>query len=102
MKNTANSHKSAGSRAVDMMALAGNTDRPAAIRLLRSGLDDPDVDVRDQAAASLGELGDYESLDRLVVVPTHVVDRLRALVLGLGLSTLHPEGGLSCSIVRPS
>ncbi len=36
----------------------------------------------------------------LAVVPTHVVDRLRALVLGMGLSTLHSEGGLSCSIVR--
>jgi hypothetical protein len=36
----------------------------------------------------------------LVVVPTHVVDRLRALVLGMGLSTLHSDGGLSCFIVR--
>ena len=38
----------------------------------------------------------------LGVVPTYVVDRLRALVLGLGLSKLHTEGGLSCSIVAPS
>jgi hypothetical protein len=38
----------------------------------------------------------------LVVVPTDVVDKMRALVLGMGLSKLHSDGGLSCSIVRPS
>lgn len=39
---------------------------------------------------------------QLAVVPAHVVDRLRALVLGMGLSKLHSDGGLSCLIVRPS
>jgi hypothetical protein len=39
------------------------------------------------AAAGLGEL---------VVVPIHVVDKLRAFVLGMGLSKLHSDGGLSC------
>jgi len=38
----------------------------------------------------------------LAVVPAHIVDKVRALVLGLGLSKLRTEGGLSCSIVRPS
>lgn len=41
-------------------------------------------------------------LSGLGVVPTHVVDKLRALVLGMGLSKLHSDGGLACSIVRPS
>ena len=39
---------------------------------------------------------------RLGVVPAHVVDKMRALVLGLGLSKLQTEGGLSCSVVRRS
>ena len=43
-----------------------------------------------------------ENVPGLVVVPTQIVDKLRALWLGLGLSTLRTEGGLSCSIVRPS
>ena len=38
----------------------------------------------------------------LVVVPAHVVDKLRALVLGMGLSKLHSDGGFSCFIGRPS
>jgi hypothetical protein len=42
------------------------------------------------------------SLRGLGVVPVHIVDKVRALVLGLGLSKLRTEGGLSCSIVRPS
>jgi hypothetical protein len=41
----------------------------------------------------------YDSDGRLGVVPTHVVDSTRALVLGLGLSKLQPKRGLSWDIL---
>ena len=49
-----------------------------------------------------GEAGQAAAHLALDVVLVHVVDKLRALVLGMGLSKLHSDGGLSCSIVRPS
>ena len=63
------------------------------------------TEVRRLKAHHTGNLLSYgcgEFAFNLVVVPTYVVDRLRALVLGLGLLKLHTEGGLSCSIVPPS
>src|SRR5450830_1708197 len=52
--------------------------------------------------AAVGGTAASPPRDDLVVVPIHVVDKLRALVLGMGLSKLHSDGGLSCFIVRPS
>jgi len=34
----------------------------------------------------------------LGVVPVHIIDKVRALVLGFGLSKLQSDGGLSCSM----
>ena len=56
----------------------------------------------DVLAAFVAGGGSVSAAAALVVVPVHIVDKVRALVLGLGLSKLQTEGGLSCSIVRPS
>ncbi len=38
---------------------------------------------------------------RLAVVPPYIVDKVRALVLGLGCQKLQIEGGLSWHILEP-
>jgi transcriptional regulator with XRE-family HTH domain len=65
-----------------------------------SGVPSPELTGEHRRALTQREV--VLEISDLGVVPAHVVDKLRALVLGMGLSKLHSDGGLSCSIVRPS
>jgi len=55
---------------------------------LRDRLVDPDHRVRTNAARSLADLGDLESLDRLIQMLDHEQDRFRAVDLGTSLGRL--------------
>jgi len=73
---------------------------PKRLRNLRMALDDPDADVRDQAAASLAVARDLQSIPRLIDLLDTTPPRYgRSIAWGLSRLVAESEPDLSSRIV---